>query len=54
MDILPVGWYGVEWGEVAMQPKNRVRSKWGEIYEKTDNAGMTCLRCWICRPMMRK
>jgi transposase-like protein len=32
----------------------RMRLRWIELYEKTGNAGLTCLRCGISRPTLRE
>jgi transposase InsO family protein len=32
----------------------RMRLKWVELFEKTGNSGLTCLRCGISRPTLRK
>lgn len=32
----------------------RGREKWIKIYEQTGHAGLTCLRCGISRPTLRK
>ena len=37
-----------------MEPEARMRLKWVELYERTGNAGLTCLRCGISRPTLRK
>jgi hypothetical protein len=37
-----------------MNPEVKKRLKWIKVYEKTKNAGMTCLRCGISRPTLRK
>lgn len=30
------------------------RKKWIDLYKRTGNAGLTCLRCGISRPTLRK
>ncbi len=37
-----------------MDTEVRMRLKWVELYERTGNAGLTCLRCGISRPTLRK
>lgn len=37
-----------------MKKEAKGREKWIEIYEKTGYAGMTCQRCGISRPTLRK
>lgn len=37
-----------------MESEIRTRLRWVELFEKTGNAGMTCLRCGISRPTLRK
>lgn len=37
-----------------MESEIRTRLRWVELYERTGNAGMTCLRCGISRPTLRK
>ena len=37
-----------------MNPEVKKRLKWIRVYEKTKNAGMTCLRFGISRPTLRK
>lgn len=37
-----------------MESEVRMRLKWVELFDKTGNAGLTCLRCGISRPTLRK
>lgn len=37
-----------------MEPEIRMRLKWVKMYETTGSSGMTCLRCGISRPTLRK
>jgi transposase-like protein len=37
-----------------MDQEIRMRLRWIKLYEKTGNAGLTCLRCGISRPTLRK
>lgn len=37
-----------------MNDEIRKRLKWVLMYKETQNAGLTCLRCRISRPTLRK
>lgn len=37
-----------------MRPEVRKRLKWVKLYETTGDAGLTCLKCGISRPTLRK
>lgn len=37
-----------------MESEVRMRLKWVELYERTGNAGLTCFRCGLSRPTLRK
>ena len=37
-----------------MKQKEKQRPIWVKLYEQTQNAGLTCRRCGISRPTLRK
>jgi len=37
-----------------MNPEVKKSLKWIEVYERAQNAGLTCIRCGISRPTLRK
>jgi len=37
-----------------MAPKVKMRLQWVQHYQQTRNAGLTCRRCGITRPTLRK
>ena len=37
-----------------MNKEIKLRLKWIELYEETNNAGLVCRRCGISRPTLRK
>jgi transposase InsO family protein len=39
---------------MEMEPKVKMRLGWVQMYQRTQNAGLVCRRCGICRPTLRK